>query len=136
MEGIGSGLMDALEARIKTVLPAVPMLYKGEQGSATDYILVTDDNEEYSTTWSDKDGHANDCTVVLQFWGSKPRTLSGYAKTLIDSLGATPLTVSGFYHLRTVIERNQGLPMLSIQGQANQYCRRMQIRFYYHPNNA
>ncbi len=133
-KAIGPALMDALSARISSVLPAVPFLYRGEQGSTSDYIHVVDDDDRYSPEWSDKDSDGNDSTVVLEFWGAKPRTISANAKTLIDSIKATPLTVSGFYHLRTVVERNAGRPALTIEGQANQYSRQVQIRFFYHPN--
>ncbi len=133
-KAIGSALLDALSARASSVLPAVPMLYRGEQGSASDYIHIVDDDDSYAAEWSDKDSDGNDSPVLLEFWGSKPRTISANVKTLIDSIKATPLTVSGFYHLRTVVERNAGRPALTIEGQANQFSRQVQIRFFYHPN--
>jgi len=110
------------------------MRYRSEQSSTTDYILVDDDDDRYSEEWSDKDAKANDCSVVLEFWSNKPRTASNNAKRLIDSLEKLPLTVTGFYHLRTVIERNSGRAALTIEGQSNQYSRQLQIRFYYHPS--
>lgn len=130
---LGSALLDALEARIDSVL-TVPMRYRGEQSSTSDYIHVVDDDDHYTPDWSDKDGSSNDCPIVLAFWGSQPRTLQTRAKTLVDSISATPLSVSGFYHLRTVVERNAGRPALTIEGQAMQYSRQLQIRFFYHPN--
>ena len=131
---MGAALLNAYEARIKSLLPSVPMLYRGVQGSDSDYIHIVDDDESYASEWSDKDSDGNDSVVVLQLWGSMPRTLSGYAKTIIDSVNQTPLTVAGFYHLRTVVEQNRGLPALTIEGQANQFSRLLQIRFFYHPN--
>lgn len=131
---LGSALIDAFITRGGSVLPAVPIVYRGEQGSNSDYIVVEDEDERYSPEWSDKDFSANDYVLVLEFWGLNPRTISGYAKILIDSVNQTPLAVTGFYHLRTKVERNNGRPAFTIEGQANQYSRQLQIRFFYHPN--
>lgn len=133
---LGDGLTDPLVARVKTLLPAVPIKFRGPQESTADYILIEESDERYGRTISDKDGAGNDAVVVLQFWGSKSRTLARHAKTIIDSLESSPLSVTGFYHIRQEVEYNQGLPALTVEGQPQQFSRRLQIRFFYHPNPA
>ena len=134
MTSVGAALNDALYDRITSVVADVDVFYKGEQGDADDYILFLDDDERYSPETSDKSGRGNDVVVVLQLWGLKPRTVAEYAKTIIDSVYGTPLVVSGFYHIRTVLEENRAQPMLTIEGQRTQYSRIVRLRFYYHPS--
>jgi len=133
MTSIGSLIADAIHDRIGTLLPAVPFYYRGEQSGDPEYILFLDDDERQWDEGSDKDGDANDYVVTLQLWSAKPRTNMSRAKTIIDSIESSPLSISGFYFNRSQVEQNQNMPKLTSEGQSNEYARIVRIRFYYHP---
>lgn len=130
---VGTLVVDALVARHASLLPAVEISWKAKQGSASDFCFIEGDAEGPAPNWSDKDQKANEVSVALQYWGSSPRTLQGYAKTLIDSLLSNPLSITGVTHLRTAIDANAGSPRFQVKGQAAQFMRRVQIRFFLQP---
>ena len=133
MTSLGSKLHDAVYDRLATVISGVPVYYRGQQAETPEYVLFLDDDERYSPEWSDKDGRGNDYSIVLQLWGNKPRTLAERAKSIIDSLYATAISIAGFDFLRVVLEQNQSQPSFRPEGQTNQYSRILRMRFFYHP---
>lgn len=133
-KSLGSALNDAFYDRHATLLPTVPVHYKGEQAAAADYTLFLHDDDRHAPQWTDKDGDGNDYVLVLQLWGSNPRTLLNRAKTIIESVSATPLTIAGFDFMRSEIEMNRAMPDLQTDGQENEYARMLQIRFFYRPS--
>ena len=133
MTSIGTLLHDALVTRINTLLAPVEVMYRAEQNAPSNYVLFLDDDERYGPEISDKDNRGNDYAIVLQLWGDKPRTLKTRAKTIIDSVYGTPVTIAGFNFIRVVLEQNQAQPSFRTEGQQNQYARVLRLRFFYHP---
>jgi len=137
MTSLGDDLNDVIYARIDALALGVPMFYSGAQGSGTnEYILFLDDDERYSSTFSDKDDDANNAEVLIQLWGSKPRTLSRRAKQIIDEIGNkdNPPIINGFNHIITELIRNQRTPKFTTTGEASQESRVIQFKFIYYPS--
>ena len=135
MTSLGELLNDAIYDRITTLSLGVDLKYRGQQAGTNEYILFLDDDERYAPAFSDKDDDANDLSTVLQLWGSKARTLSARAKTIIDDIAdkSNPPTVAGFTHILTELERNQRTPQFTTTGEDSQESRVIQFRFIYYP---
>lgn len=122
----------AFAARLESLL-SVDVLFEGEQASAADYALYTDD-DEIEGLGSDHDSESLEVVRGLALWGTSALTLMDRAVVVAESLKTTTLVVAGFYHLREPsVEVNAGRTLARPDG-TFQRARDLRFRFYLNPN--